>query len=55
LLALVAHVNENAKLTARVEGEQVTPGATEPMQTVSAIHQLLQRAGIFIASERAGL
>ena len=55
LLALVAHVNENAKLTARVEGEQVTPAATEPMQTVSAIHQLLQRAGIFIASERAGL
>jgi sulfate adenylyltransferase subunit 1 len=55
LLTLVAHVNENAKLTARVEGEQVALGATEPMQTVSAIHQLLQRAGIFIASERAGL
>ena len=55
LLTLVAHANENAKLTARVEGEQITLGATEPMQTVSAIHQLLQRAGILISSERAGL
>ena len=55
LLTIVGYVNENAKLTARVEGEQITLGATEPMQTVSAIHQLLQRAGIFIASERAGL
>jgi sulfate adenylyltransferase large subunit len=55
LLTLVAHANENAKLAARVEGEHITLGATEPMQTVSAIHQLLQRAGIFISSERAGL
>jgi sulfate adenylyltransferase large subunit len=55
LLTIVAHANENAKLTARVEGEQITLGATEPMHVVSTIHQLLQRAGIFIASERAGL
>ncbi|MGB6744053.1 MAG: sulfate adenylyltransferase subunit CysN [Terracidiphilus sp.] len=55
LLTLVAHADENAKLTARVEGEQITLGATEPMQTVSTIHQLLQRAGIFISTEGAGL
>ena len=55
LLTLVAHANENAKLTARMENEQVTLDATEPMHTVAAIHQLLQRAGIFISSERAGL
>ncbi len=55
LLTIVAHANENSKLTARVEGEQTTLGATEPMHVVSSIHQLLQRAGIFIASERAGL
>jgi sulfate adenylyltransferase large subunit len=55
LLTLVAHASENSKLTARVDGEQITLGATEPMHTVSAIHQLLQRAGIFISSEKAGL
>ncbi len=55
LLTLVAHANENSKLTARVESEQVTLGATEPMHVVSTIHQLLQRAGIFISAERAGL
>ena len=55
LLTLVTHANENSKLTARVEGEQIVLGATEPMHVVSSIHQLLQRAGIFISAERAGL
>jgi hypothetical protein len=55
LLTIVAHANENTKLTARVEGEQIALIETEPMHVVSMIHQLLQRAGIFISAERAGL
>jgi sulfate adenylyltransferase large subunit len=55
LLTVVAHANENSKLHARVEGEQITLDAAEPMHAVSTIHQLLQRAGVFISAERAGL
>ncbi|HVU44768.1 MAG TPA: sulfate adenylyltransferase subunit CysN [Terracidiphilus sp.] len=55
LLTIMAHANENTKLTARVEGEQIALIETEPMHVVSMIHQLLQRAGIFISAERAGL
>jgi sulfate adenylyltransferase large subunit len=55
LLTLVAHATEGDKLVARTEGEQVSVGTEEPMQAVSAVHQLLHRVGIFLSSERAGL
>jgi sulfate adenylyltransferase large subunit len=55
LLTLVAHATEGGKLNARMESEQVSVSAEETMHAVSAIHQLLHRAGIFLSSEKAGL
>ncbi|HUA91304.1 MAG TPA: sulfate adenylyltransferase subunit CysN [Terracidiphilus sp.] len=54
-LTLVVHASEGLTLTARMEGEQVSIDASESMHAVSAVHQLLQRKGIFISSEKAGL
>ncbi|HEY1766686.1 MAG TPA: sulfate adenylyltransferase subunit CysN [Terracidiphilus sp.] len=55
LLTLVVHASEEPTLTARIEGERIAVNADESMHAVSAVHQLLHRAGIFISSERAGL
>jgi sulfate adenylyltransferase subunit 1 (EFTu-like GTPase family) len=55
LLTLVVHANESSKLIARAEGEEISVSAAESMHAVSAVHQLLHRAGIFISSEKAGL
>jgi hypothetical protein len=51
----VVHANDGPKLTACIEGEQIKVNADESMHAVSAVHQLLNRAGIFISSEKAGL
>jgi len=55
LLALVVNRSDRGTLIARVEDRQITVEASEPMMAVSAVHQLLHSAGIFIDSERAGL
>jgi sulfate adenylyltransferase subunit 1 len=55
LLALVARASEDGKLVARIEGEELKLEANEPMQAVTAVHQLLHSTGIFIPSEKAGL
>jgi sulfate adenylyltransferase subunit 1 len=55
LLTLVVRVKAGSTLTARVEGEQVELDIDESMHVVSAVHQLLHRADIFISSEKAGL
>jgi len=55
LLVLLVRTNPSETLTARVDSHHIELDATEPMHAVTAIHQLLHRAGIFIASERAGL
>ena len=55
LLSLVVHASESNTLTARTEGRQITVDADEPIQAVSAVHQLLHSTGIFIPSEKAGL
>ncbi len=55
LLVLLVRASQSDTLTARVDNEQIELDAAEPMQAVTAVHQLLHRAGIFIASERAGL
>jgi GTP-eEF1A C-terminal domain-like len=55
LLALVVRANEDGKLEARIEGEELKLDAREPMQAVTAVHQLLHSTGIFIPSEKAGL
>jgi hypothetical protein len=55
LLALVVRANECGSLIVRVEEQELTLDANDPIHAVSAVHQLLHSAGIFIASERAGL
>jgi sulfate adenylyltransferase subunit 1 len=55
LLTLVAHPTEGGRLIARAEGEQISVNAVETMRAISAVHQLLQRVGIFVAPEKAGL
>ncbi len=55
LLALVVKANEGGALIARAEGQEIALDANDPTRAVSAVHQLLHSAGIFISSERAGL
>jgi sulfate adenylyltransferase subunit 1 len=55
LLALVVNANDSGTLIARVEDRELTLDADDPIKAVSAIHQLLHSAGIFIPSEKAGL
>jgi sulfate adenylyltransferase subunit 1 len=55
LLSLVIQANEGGPLVVRAEGQQLTLDADEPNKAISAVHQLLHNAGIFIPSEKAGL
>ena len=55
LLALVVNTNEGGTLLARVDDQELSLDANEPMQAVSAVHRLLHDAGMFIPSEKAGL
>jgi sulfate adenylyltransferase large subunit len=55
LLALVVNTNEGGTLIARAEDQQLALDAYDPIHAVSAVHQLLHSAGIFIPSEKAGL
>ena len=55
LLALVVRAGDSAALTARSGGLEITLDADEPMRAVTAVHQLLHRAGIFISTEKADL
>jgi sulfate adenylyltransferase large subunit len=55
ILTLLVRENESEELIARVETDSITADASEPMHALSAVHQLLQRAGIFVSAERANL
>ena len=55
LLTLVARSGDDATLVARVGGFEVTLDASEAMHAVTAVHQLLHRAGIFSSTEKADL
>ncbi len=55
LLALVVNAIHDGALIVRVEDRQLVLGANDPLQAVSAVHQLLHDAGILIPSEKAGL
>jgi hypothetical protein len=55
LLTLVVKANEGEALIARAEGQEIALDANDPTRAVSAVHQLLHNAGIFIPSEKAGL
>ncbi len=55
LLALVVNANEGDTLIARVDGQEASLEASDPMHVVSAVHRLLRDAGVFIPAEKAGL
>ena len=55
LLSLVARPSEDGMLLVRVDGKELKLDANEPTQAVTAVHELLSSAGIFIHSEKAGL
>ncbi|HVZ82122.1 MAG TPA: sulfate adenylyltransferase subunit CysN [Terracidiphilus sp.] len=55
LLTLVTRVAEDAPLTATAEDTSVEVQPGNFMHAVGAVHQLLQRAGIFISAEKANL
>ena len=55
LLTLVARSGDEVALTASASGFEITLDAENRMHAVAAVHQLLQRAGIFISSEGADL
>jgi len=55
LLTLVSHAGDEAALTASAGGFEITLDAENRMHAVAAVHQLLERAGIFISSEGADL
>jgi len=55
LLALVVRANEDGALTASAEGREITLDAGDTMHAVTAVHELLRSAGIFISTEMADL
>jgi sulfate adenylyltransferase large subunit len=55
LLALVVRPDENDALIARCEGKQIVIDTDESIKAVSAVHQILREAGIFVAPERADI
>jgi len=55
LLTFVARAGDEAALTASAGGFEITLDAENRMHAVAEVHQLLQRAGIFISSEGADL
>ena len=55
LLALVVRATEDGALTAHAEGRDITLDAGDTMHAVTAVHELLRSAGIFISTEMADL
>lgn len=55
LLALVVRAGDEATLTAKAGGIEITLDAGEAMHVVTAVHQLLHRASIFVSAEKADL
>ena len=55
LLTLLVREEESVPLTVCVEGRASTVDTAEPSMAVSAVHELLRDAGIFISTERANI
>jgi sulfate adenylyltransferase subunit 1 len=55
VLAIVARVREDGPHKAAIEAQEIDIDASEPNHAISAVHQLLHDAGIFVSSERANL
>ncbi len=55
LLTILARAGDESTLTASAGGFEITLDAENRMHAVAEVHQLLERAGIFISSEGADL
>ncbi len=55
LLTILARLGDESVLTANAGGFEITLDADNRMHAVASVHQLLQRAGIFISPEGADL
>jgi len=55
LLTILARAGDEVVLTASAGGFEITLDADNRMHAVAEVHQLLERAGIFISSEGADL
>ncbi len=55
LLTILARPNDEGALTASAGGFEISASADNRMHAVTAVHQLLERAGIFISPEGADL
>ncbi len=55
LITMLARLGEDGVLTASAGGFEITLDAENRMHAVTAVHQLLRRAGIFISPEGADL
>jgi glycine cleavage system regulatory protein len=55
LLTILARAGDEGTLTASAGGFEITLDADNRMHAVAEVHQLLERAGIFISSEGADL
>ena len=53
MIALVVNLTGGETLTARAEGEQITLDANDSTQAIAAVHELLGRSGILVATESA--
>ena len=53
MIALVENLTGGETLTARAEGEQITLDANDSTQAIAAVHELLGRSGILVATESA--
>jgi hypothetical protein len=55
LLTILARPGDDGVLTASAGGFEITRDADNRMHAVASVHQLLERAGIFISPEGADL
>ncbi len=55
LISLLVHERESGPLNARIEGHEVSIDSAEPATAVTAVHQMLRTAAIFISTEGANL
>ena len=53
MIALIVNLTGGDTFTARAEGEQIALDANDSIQIIAAVHGLLARSGILVASESA--
>jgi hypothetical protein len=53
VIALVVNLTGGEALTARAEGEQITLDASNAVEAIAAVHELLARSGILVSTGNA--